>query len=106
MWGGSWERGGCGRVAEGAFSGEESVDGVKGGLGKNVLVEEGLKFLFRGDVSIYTRRHGGVRGGRTFFMFRRERLVSMTCWRSAETMTVGDVRRAGIIVAVVGRGLW
>lgn len=68
---------------EGGFGGEETVDGVEGVFGDDAFFEEGFEFL-RGSVRM--SGWGGNGGGLAFLMLRRERLVSMTVWRSADTM--------------------
>jgi hypothetical protein len=62
------------------------VDGVKGRVGYHALFEEAFEFL--GGVRIlvprYTRE--GMKRGLAFLIRRRERLVSMTRWRSSDTI--------------------
>jgi len=112
--------GGCGRggdvgavaggwgwgAGEARFGGEEVVDTVEGVVGDDAFLEEGLEFLRTREVSLaITCRRGsgwdGVVGwfGRppgvwlTFFIVRNDRLVSMTRWRSSDTMVAGWLDR-------------
>ena len=88
--GGGISAGGGGGAGEGGFGGEEGVDCVEGRVVDDALFEEGFEFL-GGSVSIYGLgdKGKGSMGWLTFLMRRRDRLVSMTRWRSSDTIVAG-----------------